>query len=193
MSRGGTYTEGSRRKTDRDRPPGFEENPTRWSRRLLLMVLALTGFGVSVYLALFQVGVVRGVWDPFFRSEEVLTYLGIPDAALGALAYATEIVLLSIGGRRRWRTMPWTVLALGFVILSGAVVSLLLIGMQAFLVGAWCTLCLASAAISFAIFALGYDEPLAGMRHLKKVRDAGGSSWRAMWGMGRFRERGEDS
>ena len=78
--------------------------------------------------------------------------------------------------------MPWTVLALGVVILSGALVSVLLILMQAFLVGAWCTLCLGSAAISFSIFALGYDEPLAGLRYLSRVRESGGSAWRALWG-----------
>lgn len=174
----------------RAKPPGFDENPTAWPRRLLLAALAFAGFCVSAYLTLFQVGVIGGVWDPFFRSEAVLTFLGIPDASLGALAYATEIILLFIGGAERWRTMPWTVLALGFVILSGAVVSVLLILMQAFLVGAWCALCLASAALSFAIFGLGYDEPLAGLRHLKRVRASGGSAWRALWGAGADREGG---
>jgi len=163
-------------------PPGFDENPTAWPRRLLLAALALAGFCVSVYLTLFQIEVISGVWDPFFRSPKVLTFLGFPDAALGTLAYATEIVLLSIGGGERWRTMPWAVLALGVVILSGAIVSVLLILMQAFLVDAWCTLCLVSAAISFAIFGLGYDEPLAGLRHLRGVRASGGSLWRALWG-----------
>jgi hypothetical protein len=124
------------------RPPGFDEDPTRWSRRIPIVALALTGLCLSVYLTLFQIDVLSGVWDPFFRSERVLQYLGIPDAALGALAYGTEIVLSLIGGRQKWRTMPWTVLAFGIVILSGALVSVLLILMQASLVGAWCTLCL---------------------------------------------------
>jgi hypothetical protein len=174
-------------------PPGFDRNPTAWSRRIWLAVLALLGLYVSTYLTLFQIGVLPSVWDPFFRSTRVLEYLGIPDAALGVLAYATEIVLLLIGGRERWRTMPWTVLALGVVILSGAVVSVLLILMQAFLVGSWCTLCLTSAAISFAIFALGYDEPLAGLRYLSRIRDSGGSAWRALWGRGDAYERGGGS
>jgi Vitamin K epoxide reductase family len=163
-------------------PPGFDENPTRWSRRIWLVVLALLGLYVSVYLTLFQIGVFSAVWDPFFRSKEVLEFLGFPDAALGVLAYATEVVLLLTGGRSRWRTMPWTALALGVVILSGALVSVLLILMQAFLVGSWCTLCLGSAAISFTIFALGYDEPLAGLRYLGRVRGSDGSVWRALWG-----------
>lgn len=163
---------------------GFDENPTRWSRRIPIVALACAGLCVSVYLTLYQVDVLSGVWDPFFQSTEVLEYLGIPDAALGALAYGAEIILSLIGGSQKWRTMPWTVLAFGVVILSGALVSVLLILMQAFLVGAWCTLCLASAAISLAIFILGFREPLAGTRYLVRVRGSGDSAWRALWGMG---------
>ena len=164
-------------------PPGFDENPTRWSRRIPIVALAFAGLCVSVYLTLFQIDVLPGVWDPFFQSSKVLEYLGIPDAALGALAYGAEIILSLIGGSQKWRTMPWTALAFGVVILSGALVSVLLILMQAFLVGSWCTLCLASAAISLAIFVLGFREPLAGLRYLAWVRDSGGSAWRALWGM----------
>jgi Vitamin K epoxide reductase family len=165
-------------------PPGFDGNPTAWPKRILVVVLAFAGLCVSVYLAIFQVGIIPSVWDPFLRSPRVLMFLGSPDASLGALAYGAEIVLTLIGGRYKWRTMPWTVLAFGFLILSGALVSVLLILMQAFLVGAWCTLCLASAAISFAIFVIGYDEPLAGLRYLGHVREAGGPVWRALWGLG---------
>jgi uncharacterized membrane protein len=164
-------------------PPGLDEDSTRWPRRIYIITLAFVGLCASVYLTLFQINVLRSVWDPFFRSPEVLEYLGVPDAALGALAYATEIVLSLIGGRQKWSTMPSTVLAFGVVILSGALVSVLLILMQAFLVGAWCALCLASAAISPAIFALGYRDPLAGLRYLRRVRDSGGSAWRAFSGM----------
>ena len=166
------------------RPSGFDENPTRWSRRIPIVALACAGLCVSVYLTLYQVDVLSGVWDPFFQSTKVLEYLGIPDAALGALAYGAEIILSLIGGSQKWRTRLWTVLAFGIVILSGVVVSVLLILMQAFLVGAWCTLCLASAAISLAIFILGFREPLAGIRCLVRVRGSGGSAWRALWGMG---------
>ena len=116
------------------------ENPATWSRRIALAALAFLGLCVAGYLTLFQLGVLSSVWDPFFRSREVLGFVDFPDAALGVLAYATEIVLSFIGGRERWRTMPWTVLAFGVVILSGALVSVLLIIVQPLVVGAWCTL-----------------------------------------------------
>lgn len=178
--------------TDSSIPPGFDKNPTAWPRRIVLAGLAFTGFCVSVYLALFQIEVIQSVWDPFFRSPKVLEYLGIPDAALGAMAYGTEVVLTFIGGRSRWRTAPWTVLVFGFVIINGALVSLLLTGMQAFLVDAWCTLCLVSAAISLAIFALGVEEPVASLKHLQRVRREGGSVWRAFWGLEDTDKKGRD-
>ncbi len=103
-------------------PPGWDENPTAWVKRTRLVALAFVGLCVASYLTLYQLGVLTEVWDPFFPdgSPKVLHLLEpLPDAALGALAYLTEIVLSLIGGEDRWRTAPWTVLALGFVIFCG--------------------------------------------------------------------------
>lgn len=165
---------------DRSIPPGWDENPTAWPKRIRLIVLASVGLFVAGYLTLYQIGIIESVWDPFFHSEPVLTLLEpFPDAALGVLAYGTEIALSLIGGEDRWRSAPWTVLALGFVILMGAIVSIVLVLIQPLVVGAWCTLCLFSAAISFVIFGLGVNEPRAALQYLKRVR---GSVWRAIWG-----------
>ena len=166
-------------------PQGWDENPTAWPKRVRLILLALLGLCVASYLTLYQLGVFGGVWDPFFPdgSAKVLGLMApLPDAALGAAAYLAEIVLSLLGGEDRWRSAPWTVLALGFVIACGAAVSVALVIVQPVVVGAWCTLCLASAAVSFAIF-FGYKEPLAGLMYLMHVRDSGGSAWRALWGM----------
>lgn len=164
-------------------PPGWDENPTAWSKRIALAAIACAGLCVAAYLTLFQVGLIPSVWDPFFRSRKVLEFLSFPDAGLGVLAYGAEIILSFIGGRDRWRTMPWTVLAFGGVILSGAFVSVGLLIAQPVIVGAWCTLCLASAVISLAIFGWGVEEPLAALQHLKRVRYSGDSVWRALWGL----------
>jgi hypothetical protein len=45
----------------------------------------------------------------------------------------------------------------------------------------WCTLCLASAVISVAMIGPAVDEVLASLQHLRR---AGGSLWRAFWGVG---------
>ncbi len=171
---------------DRAVPPGWDENPTAWPKRIAIAGVAFAGLCVAGYLTLYQLGLFSSVWDPFFPkgSPEVLGLTEpFPDAALGVLAYGTEVVLSFIGGSDRWRTMPWTALAFGFVILGGFVVSVLLMIVQPLVAGAWCTPCLVSAIISIVIFGWGADEPLAALQHLKKVRVSGGSVWRALLGV----------
>jgi Vitamin K epoxide reductase family len=166
--------------------PGWSENPTAWPKRIRLILLAFVGFCIASYLTLYQLGVFTEVWDPFFPggSPKVLHLMEpLPDAALGALAYLTEILLSLIGGEDRWRTAPWTVLALGFVIVCGALVSVVLVIVQPVVAGAWCALCLASAFVSFAIFGLGVKEPLAALQYLRRVRASGASIRRAFWGL----------
>ncbi len=172
-------------------PPGWDENPTAWPKRFSFAARAFVGLCIATYLTLYQVGVLANAWDPFFRSgsREVLTSafsrsLPIPDASLGALAYLTEVVLSFIGGRDRWRAVPWTTIALGFVVGFGSVVSILLMIVQPVVVGAWCTLCLASAFISLTLVGPGMEELLATLQMLKRVRADGHPVWRALLGSG---------
>jgi hypothetical protein len=48
--------------------------------------------------------------------------------------------------------------------------SILLVVAQGAIFQAWCTLCLASAAISISLVPLGIDEPLATLRYRKRER-----------------------
>jgi hypothetical protein len=165
-------------------PPGWDENPTAWPKRIGLAGLASVGFIIALYLSLFQLGLIESVWDPFFESPKVLEHLGWPDAIPGVLAYGGEVVLSLVGDKNRWRTAPWTVIAFGMIIFPGAAVSTVLMMAQPLAVDAWCTLCLVSALISFIICGWGADEPLAALQHLKRVKNSGGSVWRAFWGPG---------
>ena len=175
-------------------PTGWDENPTTWPKRMVLTFLALVGFAVALYLSLFQVSalyfpdlrinLVGSVWDPFFDSYEVLDFLHWPDAIPGVLAYGGEFVLNFVGDKYRWRTAPWTVIAFGLIIFPAAAVSTVLLMVQPIFVGSWCTLCIVSALVSFAICGLGADEVLATLQHLKRVSDSGGSLGRALWGEG---------
>jgi uncharacterized membrane protein len=150
-------------------------NPSSWSRRLPVAVLALIAGGLATYLTLFQWHITASVWDPFFgahSSEAVLTsrwtsWLPLPDATLGALAYLVEAILALLGGPYRWRTEPWLVIAFGLVLAGLALTSLVLVLTQVFLVRALCTLCLCSAAISFVNAWLGRDEVFAAVENLK--------------------------
>jgi uncharacterized membrane protein len=126
-----------------------------------VVVLALAGCGIATALTLYQVGVLGSVWEPFFGdgSRRVLTSalsraLPVPDAALGAAAYLAEAVLAGAG--RPYR--PWVVLAGQAVAAGLGLAALGLLAVQAFLVGAFCTLCLVSAALSLTIAALVLPE-----------------------------------
>lgn len=171
-------------------PPGWDYNPAAWSQRWPIIGLALVGFGISVYLSLFQVGVVPTVWEPFFGdgSRRVLTsdlsrLLPVPDAALGAFAYLVDAVAGVIGGTKRWRTMPWIVVAFGLAVGPLGAVSIGLVMSQPLVVGAWCTLCLASAVVSLLMIGPAMDETLASLQYLKRVKTSGRPFWRHFWGL----------
>lgn len=144
-----------------------------WRRRILVIVLSLMGLATATTLALFQAGVSGAVWEPFFGdgSRRVLTSsfseaLPIPDASLGAAAYLLEAVLESIGGTDRWRERPWIVAAAGAVAVGLGSAALGLIATQALVVGAFCTLCLCSAAISLLVASFTAAETTTAVRVL---------------------------
>ncbi len=151
-----------------------EHNPSSLARRLPVLSLALLGFGIASYLALYQLHVVAHVWEPFFGngSERVLhsftaRMLPVPDAALGATGYAAEILAGAIGGADRWRRHPKLVIAYGAVVAGVGLTALSLAAVQALVIQAGCTLCLLSAAISFAVAWLARDEVMASMRVMR--------------------------
>jgi uncharacterized membrane protein len=173
------------------RPPGWSYNPSSWGQRLPLIGAAAAGFAIATYLALFQLGVAGAVWEPFFGegSRRILTsgasrVLPVPDAALGAAGYLADAVSGAIGGRDRWRRMPWIVVLFGVAVGPLGGVSILLVILQPVVYDAWCTLCLASAAISVAMIGPAMDEVLASLQHLGRERRAGRSVWRTFWGIG---------
>jgi uncharacterized membrane protein len=170
-------------------PPGWDANPSSWTQRAPIIVLALIGFAVAAYLALYQWGVLASVWEPFFGdgsrvilNSSISHLLPIPDAALGAFGYLLDAVTGVIGSRRRWRTMPWIVIIFGLAVGPLGVISILLVIFQPVLFDAWCTLCLASALISVLMIGPAADEVLASLQHLKRVKMEGNSLWRAFWG-----------
>ncbi len=158
-------------------PPGWTYNPSSWSKRAPLCVLALAGFAIATCLALYQVGFFPNVWEPFFGNgsqiilhSRLSRFLPIPDAALGACGYALEVISGVIGGRERWRTMPWIVLFFGVIVGLLGLTGVLLMIAQPVLFHAWCTLCLTSALISVCLVGLAADEVWASIQHLKRER-----------------------
>ncbi len=175
--------------TPTETPPGWSYNPSTWSQRIPILLLALLGTGIATYLALYQLRVFSSVWEPFFGSDSkkilnssVSRVLPIPDAALGAISYLLDVVTGVIGGTGRWRSMPWIVIVFGLFVGPLGVVSITLVILQPVLFDAWCTLCLSSAVISLFMIGPAMDEMLASLQLMKRVKQADLSLWKAFWG-----------
>jgi hypothetical protein len=174
-----------------DAPPGWSYNPSTWTQRLPIVAWAFVGFLIAVYLALYQARVVQDVWEPLFGDGSrvildswVSELLPMSDAALGALGYLADAVTGAIGGRRRWKTMPWLVILFGLFVGPLGAISVLLVILQPVLFDAWCSLCLVTAVISVVMIGPAMDEVLASLQFVKQEAAAGRSLWRAFWGLG---------
>jgi len=170
-------------------PPAWDYNPSAWSQRLPLVIIAFIGFIIAMYLGFFQLEIFPEVWEPFFGngSEKVLTSpvseaLPIPDGILGAFGYLLDVVTGIIGKKDRWRTKPWIVILFGVAVGPLGLVSVLLVILQPVLVGAWCTLCIVTAIISVVMISPAMDELLASFQYLQRVKRKGLSVWQAFWG-----------
>lgn len=170
-------------------PAGWDYNPSSWGQRLPIVVIAMVGFAIALYLGLYQLRVIDNVWEPFFGdgsvtilNSKISHVLPIPDALLGAFGYLVDAVTGIVGGTKRWRTMPWIVIVFGIAIGPLGVVSLMLVVFQPVLFDAWCTLCLASAVISVVMIGPAIDEMLASLQYLQRAKRKGASVWKAFWG-----------
>ena len=178
------------RSKELDIPPGWEYNPSTWGQRLPIIILAIIGFLIALYLGFYQLRIFDTVWEPFFGegsvtilNSKVSKILPIPDAILGAFGYLADAVTGAIGGVRRWKTMPWIVIIFGLFVGPLGFISIMLVVFQPVLFDAWCTLCLASAVISIAMIGPAMDEMLASLQYMQRVkREQGVSFWKSFWG-----------
>ncbi|MBT0585162.1 vitamin K epoxide reductase family protein [Alteromonas oceanisediminis] len=168
-------------------PPGWEFNPSGWLQRMPIIILAFVGFFISRYLCAYQLGHIDAVWDPFFGgsasdpqngTEEIITSAfskawPVPDAGLGAMTYALEIITGLMGSVRRWRTMPWLVMLFGIMIVPLGAVSIFFIIIQPILLGTWCTLCLIAAAAMLIQIPYSLDELIATSEFLYRRKKQG--------------------
>jgi len=176
-----------------DIPPEWGYNPSSWLQRVPVGVMALLGFLIARYMAAYQMGHVDGQWEPFFAGQAGLngteTIITSPmskswpvaDAGLGAVVYALELVMTFMGGKDRWRTMPWMVLALAFLILPLGVVSIYFVIIQPIVIGTWCTLCLITALAMAIMIPFSLDEFVAMGQFLTASHRAGKPFWRTFW------------
>jgi hypothetical protein len=182
-----------------DLPPGWSYNPSTWLQRAPPIALAFFAFFAARYLAAYQLGYIGRVWDPFFSDgtrrvleSEVSRAWPISDAGLGALSYLLEALSGLMGGVRRWRTMPWMVAMFGVLVVPLGVTSIVLVILQPVTVGAWCTLCLFTAALMLLMIPFAVDEVVAMGQFLARSRREGKPFWRTFWVGGTLDERAAD-
>lgn len=166
-------------------PKGWSYTPSDWFQRLPVIILAVVGLIISRYLGGYQLETIDGVWDPVFSgtvqgkngTEQIITSSvseawPVPDAGIGALTYALEIVVGLIGSSRRWRTMPWLVVIFGIMIVPLGAVSIFFIVIQPILIGTYCTLCLVAAAAMLFQIPYSLDEIVATYQFLRRRHKA---------------------
>ncbi len=155
-------------------PKGWSYNPSSGMQRIPVIFFGFLGWFISRYLSAYQLGYIPTVWDPFFGegtlhviTSNLSRSFPVSDAGLGALAYGLEALMGCKGGAGRWRTMPWMVVIFGLLVVPLGLVSILLVMSQPIIVGAWCGLCLITAAGMLIMLALTVDEVLAVCQFMK--------------------------
>ena len=171
-----------------DVPRGWSYNPSTWLQRTPVIALGFIGFVGAHYMAAYQLGHIETVWEPFFGdgtvrvlTSDVSRSWPISDAGLGAVTYLFEVLMGVMGDRRRWRTMPWMVTFFGILVVPLGVTSIVLVILQPLSVGAWCTICLATALAMLIMIPLTLDEVVAMGQFLAQSRREGKPFWRTFW------------
>lgn len=168
-------------------PKGWTYNPSSWQQRIPVIFFGMVGWFVARYLAAYQLHYTHYVWSPIAGgTERVITSMiahdfPVPDAGLGALAYSLEAIMGAKGGVRRWHTMPWLVVAFGFLVVPLGFVSILLVMSQPIFVGAWCALCLIIACCMLIMLALEVDEVVAVCQYLRQSKKEGKGFWKTFF------------
>ena len=181
-----------------DVPPGWAYTPSSWLQRLPIAALAVLGIFISRYLTAYQLGHIDRAWDPFFGdatmtiiTSDVSRAWPIADAGVGTVAYIMELLMAVMGDKRRWRTMPWMVLAFIILVVPLGGVSILFIIIQPIVIGTWCTLCLVAALAMAIMIPYSLDELVAMGQFMLDTHRRGKPFWRTFW-MGDAMEGGSE-
>lgn len=178
---------------DSDTPPGWTYSPSTYVQRMPIIALGAVGFFLSRILTAYQLGHIDGVWEPFFGSSSPLNgteYIitsdvskawPVADGGLGAMSYMFEILMGVMGGRARWRTMPWMVTLFGIVVVPLGVISIYFIIIQPIMIGTYCTICLMAGLAMLIMIPYSLDELVAMGQFLVLNKRRGRPFWRAFF------------
>lgn len=176
-----------------DTPPGWTYSPSTYLQRIPIIALGVVGLVLARILTAYQLGHIDAVWEPFFEApgplngtEHIITSAmskawPVADGGVGAITYMAEILMGAMGGRSRWRTMPWMVVLFGIVVVPLGVVSIYFIIMQPIAIGTYCTICLLAAAAMLIMIPYSLDELVAMGQFLVLNTRRGRPFWRAFF------------
>ena len=158
----------------------WDYNPSSWKQRIPIALIGSIALFISIYLGMYQWTLISTVWDPIFGdgtknvllsdvSHKITSWIYIPDAILGAVAYLGDVIYALAGSTRRWQYRPWLVIIFGIDVIPLGVVSIILVILQGTVVGYWCFLCLVTAVISLILILFAYDEVWSCLLYLYKT------------------------
>ncbi len=178
-------------------PPGWAHTPSSWLQRMPIGILSLIGFFIARILGAYQLGHIDTVREPFFGgsgemkgvmngTETIITSdaskaWSIAGGVLGGIVYMAELVMIRMGGKTRWRTMPWMVLTLGITMLPLGLVSIHFIIIQPIVIGTWCTLCLIAGLAMVVMIPYSLNEFVAMGEFMRDAHRQGKPFWRTFW------------
>lgn len=177
-------------------PQPWDYNPSSWSQRIPICVLAIVAFFIAAYMGLYQWRLIDSAWDPFFGSqtesvldsgvsEKMRHWFLVPDAVFGAVAYLGDAIFGLAGSTRRWQYRPWMVVIFGIDVIPLGIVSAVLVVLQGTVVGSWCFLCLVTAVISLILVYMAFDEVWSCLLFLHRVWKETHDRkllWKTFWG-----------
>lgn len=129
------------------------------TKRSLIALTALLGLLISIYLTLYKLGIIGTLQCGAGSCDTVQlsrwgTLLGIPVAAWGVAFYGTVLVLSIASVQDRYADSRPVANAMLALTAWGAVFSVWLTGLEAFVIDAWCRWCVASAILATLLFVL---------------------------------------
>lgn len=129
------------------------------TKRMLAALVALVGLFVSLYLALFKLGLIGTLACGVGSCESVqasrwATLLGLPVAVWGVGFYVAVLVLTLAGTHERWSESRAVPAALAALTGWGVIFSAWLTYLEAAVIKAWCQWCVVSAVLTLILFVL---------------------------------------
>ncbi|MGH7664918.1 MAG: vitamin K epoxide reductase family protein [Gemmatimonadaceae bacterium] len=133
------------------------------TRRMIMATVALLGFFVALYLALYKLGAIGSLSCTVGSCETVqlsrwADFLGVPVAVWGVGFYTLTFALALAGSTERFTDSRAVAVALVAVTGPGLIFSLWLTWLELFVIAAICMWCVVSAVLVAVLFVLGVQD-----------------------------------